>query len=102
MSAVSLDWSNIWLMFLPHLAEVEEPLRRLIKKDTVFHWDKPQEYAFHRIKELLCSIAPILAYYDVKKNITIQYDASKNAVGAVLLQGQPIYLTHLESFERQS
>ena len=76
--------------FLPHLAEVEEPLRHLTKQDIAFHWDKPQEEAFHRIKEL-CSTAPILAYYDVKKDVTIQCDASKNAIGAVLLQeGQPI------------
>ena len=35
--------------------------------------------------------APVLAYYDVKKEITIQCDASKNAVGAVLLQeGRPV------------
>ena len=27
--------------FLPKLAEVEEPLRHLIQKDTIFHWDKP-------------------------------------------------------------
>ena len=27
--------------FLQHLAEVEEPLHHVIKKDTVFYWDKP-------------------------------------------------------------
>jgi hypothetical protein len=76
--------------FLPHLAEVEEPLQHLTKKDTIFHWDKPQENAFQRIKDLCCT-APILAYYDVKKDVKIQCDASKNAVGAVLLQeGKPI------------
>ncbi|CAB4026716.1 Hypothetical predicted protein, partial [Paramuricea clavata] len=81
--------------FLPDLAEVEEPLRHLTltKKDTVFHWDKPQENAFQRIKDLCCT-APILAYYDVKKDVKIQCDASKNAVGAVLLQeGKPIAYT---------
>ena len=76
--------------FLPRLAEVEEPLRHLTKKDTVFHWDKAQEHAFQHIKDLCCT-APILAYYDVKKDVKIQCDASKNAVGAVLLQeGKPI------------
>ena len=62
--------------FLPQLANVEEPLRHLTKKDTVFHWDKPQKAAFE---------------HDVKKDVTIQCDASKNTVGAVLLQeGKPI------------
>ena len=33
----------------------------------------------------------MLAYYDVRKDVTIQCDASKSAVGAVLLQeGRPI------------
>ena len=57
--------------FLPKLAEVEEPLRHLTQKDTIFHWDKPQELAFQRIKDLCCT-APILAYYDVHKEVTIQ------------------------------
>ncbi|CAB4033708.1 Hypothetical predicted protein [Paramuricea clavata] len=76
--------------FLPRLAEIEELLRHLTKKDAVFHWDKPQENAFQRIKDLCCT-ARILAYYDVKKDVKIQCDASKNAVAAVLLQeGKPI------------
>ena len=39
----------------------------------------------------MCWKAPVLAYYDVRKEVTIQCDASKSAVGAVLLQeGRPI------------
>jgi len=35
--------------------------------------------------------APVLAYYDDKKELSIQCDSSKNAVGADLLQeGRPI------------
>ena len=50
----------------------------------------PQAEAFQWLKEL-CSTAPVLAYYNVKKETTIQCDASKNAVGAVLLQeGRPV------------
>ena len=76
--------------FLPMLAEVETPLRELTKKDVLFHWDAPQAKAFQRLKDLCCT-APVLAYYDVKKETTIQCDASKNAVGAVLLQeGIPV------------
>ena len=76
--------------FLPMLAEVETPLRELTKKDVLFHWDAPQAKAFQRLKDLCCT-ASVLAYYDVKKETTIQCDASKNAVGAVLLQeGIPV------------
>ena len=75
---------------LPMLAEVETPLRKLTKRDVLFHWDAPQAEAFQRLKDLCCT-APVLAYYDVKKETTIQCDASKNAVGGVLLQeGRPV------------
>ena len=67
--------------FLPMLAEVEIPLRELPKRDVHFHCDAPQAGAFQRLKNLCCT-APVLAYYDVKKETTIQCDASKNAVGA--------------------
>lgn len=71
--------------FLPMLAEVEEPLRKLTRKDVLFHWDKPQNEAFQRLKQMCCQ-APVLAYYDVNKPTVIQCDASKYAIGAVLLQ----------------
>ena len=76
--------------FLPMLAEVETPLRELTSRDVLFHCDAPQAEALQRHKDLCCT-APVLAYYDVKKETTIQCDASKNAVGAVLLQeGRPV------------
>ena len=72
--------------FLPMLAEVGTPVRELTKKEVLFHWDKPQQTAFQQMKDLCCK-APVLAYYDVSKEVTIQCDASNSAVGAVLLQG---------------
>jgi len=76
--------------FLSMLAEVETPLRELTRKDVLFHWDTPQAAAFQKLKDMCCK-TPALAYYDVRKDVTIQCDASKSAVGAVLLQeGRPI------------
>ena len=62
------------------LAEVEEPLRELTRDDMLFHSDKPQEKAFKCRKDLCCQ-APIMAYYDVKKEVLIQCDTSSHAVG---------------------
>ena len=77
--------------FLPMLAEVETPLRELTRKDVLFCWDKPQAAAFQKLIKDMCCEAPVLASYDVRKDVTIQCDASKSAVGAVLLQeGRPI------------
>ena len=59
---------------LPMLAEVETPLRKLTKRDVLFHWDAPQAEAFQRLKDLCCT-APVLAYYDLRKkqpyNVTL-------------------------------
>ena len=76
--------------FIPMLAEVETPLRDLTRKDILFYLDKPQAAAFHKLKDMCCE-APVLAYYDVREDVTIQCDASESAVGAVVLQeGRPI------------
>ena len=71
--------------FLPMLSDIEGPLRELTKEKILFHWDLPQQRAWDHLKKL-CSEAPVLAYYDVNMPVLIQCDASKEAVGAVLLQ----------------
>ena len=68
---------------LTMLAEVETPLRELTER--IFHWDESQADAFQKLKNM-CSKAPVLAYYDVRKEWTIQCKASKSAVGVVFLQ----------------
>ena len=62
----------------------------ITKKVAIFHWEKPQETTFEQLKNLCCE-APVLEYYDVNKDVTIQCDASQCAVGAVLLpEGRPV------------
>ena len=61
-----------------------------MKSDVEFKWGKQQQEAFRQIKEILTA-APVLAYYDVKRPVTITCDASKSGLGAVLLQeGKPV------------
>ena len=67
--------------YLPHLSETCEPLRRLIDKDAVWSWQSQQEDAFQNVK-LLVSTQPLLKYYDLKDEVTIQCDASKVGLGA--------------------
>ena len=55
---------NYLSRYLPRLAEVCEPLKRLTEKDSVFIWKSPQAEAFDRIKNMLTQ-APLLKYYDV-------------------------------------
>ena len=76
--------------FLPKLADVIEPIRRLTHKDMEWSWAKDQTEAFEKIKILLTK-APVLAYYDPKLPLCIQCDSSQFGLGAALLQnGKPL------------
>lgn len=76
--------------FLPKLADVVGPLRQLTEKDTIFTWQTNQDKALNTVKQLVTT-APVLRYYDVTEEVTVQSDASQKGLGATLLQkGQPV------------
>ena len=73
--------------FAPKLSEITAPLRNLTKKENEFIWDQNTERAYAAMKKLLCQQpGPILAYFDPRKNITLQCDASQTGLGAAMLQ----------------
>ena len=81
---------NYLSRYMPRLATVCEPIRQLTEKEAVFVWQSSQQEAFQQMKELLAA-APVLKYYDVNQEVTIQADASEKGLGGTLLQnGQPI------------
>ena len=59
-------------------------LRSLLRKNVAWIWDENHENEFLNLKKQL-SCAPILTYYDPSKPITLSADASKNAVGVVIM-----------------
>ena len=76
--------------FLPNLAEVVAPLRKLTEKDVPFFWESQQQAAFDQVKQLVTS-APVLKFYNVAEEVTLQCDASDKGLGATLLQNeQPV------------
>jgi len=79
--------------FIPNLSELDAPLRALLKIDKIdglFDWQQAQEETFLKLKGKRCS-QPVLKYFDIKKPVEIQSDASQRDLGAVLIQdGQPI------------
>ena len=78
---------------LPKLSDVAKPLRQLTEKEVVFTWQQQQEHAFTLIKDLVTS-SPVLKYYNIKEEVTLQCDASETGIGAALLQaGQPVTYT---------
>ena len=88
-----LGMVNYLSKFLPHLSTITEPLRRLEDKDVEWHWDENHQKAFEEVKHLITN-HPVLCYYDVTKEVTLQCDASQSGIGAALLQeGQPVAFT---------
>ena len=86
---VSIEISDPGKILQGHL-QTTAPMRSLLKKDSGFVWDYAQQTAFDKMKLLITS-AGTLAYYDVKKEVTLQVDASKHGLGAVLMQeGKPV------------
>ena len=78
--------------FVPHLSHHTEPLCAMLKQEAVFTWDEMANTSFQKIKDLIAkSATKPLRYYDRRKPVTVQADASQRGLGACLLQdGQPI------------
>lgn len=59
-----------------------QPIRRLTTKDAKWMWSTEQEKSMKH----LVTTPPILDFYDEKKALTMQCDASEKGPGGVLLQ----------------
>ena len=71
---------------MPNLAAESEPLRRLLNlPDNEFCWGVDQRNAYETLKLILTS-DKLLQYYDSRKPVVIQTDASTAGLGAVLMQ----------------
>ena len=81
---------NYLARYLPKLTEVMQPLNDLTHKDVAWNWDANSDRAFQQLKDMLIE-APILSFYDQKKELVIYTDASTSGIGAVMMQeGTPI------------
>ena len=78
---------NFCARFIPDLATVSEPLRRLTRKDVHFSWGKEQEVAFSELKKRLAK-TETLSYFDSAAKTRVITDASPVGLGAILVQEQ--------------
>ena len=75
---------------MPTLSKTSEPLRHLLEEGTEFWWVDATRKEFEELKHLI-SADQLLRYYDVRKPVVIQCDASREGLGVNLLQeGQPV------------
>ena len=76
--------------FLPHLSDITKPMRDLTQKGVEWVWDCAQQEALLMLKKALSSI-PVLRYYNLEEEVTLQCDASQAGLGAAMMQnGQPV------------
>ena len=81
---------NYLAKFIPNVSMLNKDLRILLQKDIAWHWEARQEKCFNELKDTITK-APVLAYYNVSKPVTLSVDASSVAMGACILQeNQPI------------
>lgn len=76
--------------FIPNLSEKTHKLRELLKKDIEWHWDDEHDRCFGELQRCITN-PPVLRFYSLDKPVTISVDASKNGLGACLMQdGMPV------------
>lgn len=78
---------NFSARFLPEYATLSEPMRKLTKKNAVFHWGPKEATSFKLLKEKLAT-PPVLGFYDKEARTVVTADASPVGLGSVLTQIQ--------------
>ena len=68
--------------FLPRLASITTPLRELTQKEVAWTWDHAQQSALDALKVAATS-TPVLRYYNLNEEITLQCDASQAGLGVL-------------------
>jgi hypothetical protein len=71
--------------FVEGFSKIEKPITTLQHKGVKYEWTEEYDSEFIELKRLLTS-APILRVPDMEKNFTVCMDASKQGLGAVLMQ----------------
>ena len=82
-----LGMVNYMGTFIPNLSHHTEPLRAMLKKDNVFHWEEQQIRSFQQVKTLIAKANTTpLRYYDRNLPVTVQADTSLRGLGACLIK----------------
>ncbi|GFY22874.1 retrovirus-related Pol polyprotein from transposon 297 [Trichonephila clavipes] len=76
----------VWYQkFIPHYADIFEPLYRLKKKEAKFSWSTEAQDSFNKVKRALKE-APVLQLPNIQEQFNLFTDTSGVGIGAVLNQ----------------
>lgn len=78
---------NYYRRLVPNFAQLAQPFTKMLKKNSVFRWEKEQDDAFKSIKSALTS-QPVLAHFNHYDPIALKTDASKIGLAGILMQRQ--------------
>ena len=76
---------NQYIKFVPNLASLGSPLRALLNKKSIFHWNDDHTKAFEKIKPEIVNLTEN-THFDVKRNTRVKTESSHNGLGASLEQ----------------
>ena len=79
-----LGFANFYRKFISNFSRLVEPLVQLIRKDAKFSWGQDQEESFATLKRAFLSDEVLIAF-DPKRQIRVECNSSRRAIGAVLL-----------------
>ena len=84
---------NYLSKFSAKLSELVEPIRELVKEKVPFIWSPEHQEAFNLMKKI--AKAPILTYYNPRKQTVLKTDTSMKGLDACLMQDErPVYFTN--------
>ena len=67
--------------FLLKLSEVAQLLRDLIRANAQFMWSRQHDKVFQDMKKLVVQ-HPVVKYYDISEQVSLQCDATERGLGA--------------------
>ena len=79
-----LGLANYYRRFIKDFAKIAVPLHVLVRKEQKWKWEKEQEEAFSKLKEVFTT-EPVLVIPDIDKEMRVEADASDYVTREVLL-----------------